>query len=198
MKAGDRIPDAVLDRPVNGLNLAPGTLRDQLGDELVLLVFLRHFGCIFCRETLADMRALAERDPRFPEPLFFFQGSPTEGRAFLRRYWPSLRAVADPEAEIYEAFGIGRGNVVQMFRPAVWAAHSRAQAKGHALGERSGDIWRMPGVFLAHGPEILWAHTYRHAADHPDYGLICELADSMGSDDPARRDRDRPATLSPS
>jgi hypothetical protein len=180
VKAGDRIPDALLDRPVSGLNLVPGTLRDQLGENVNLLVFLRHFGCIFCRETLADMRALAERDDRFPNPIFFFQGSPTEGRAFLRRYWPSLRAVADPDAVFYEGFGVARGGMVQMFRPAVWAARSRAEAKGLANGERSGDIWRMPGVFLARGAEILWSHDFRHAADHPDYERVCELAATAG------------------
>lgn len=33
-----------LDTPVDGLNLRPGTLRDQLGPAPTLLVFLRHFG----------------------------------------------------------------------------------------------------------------------------------------------------------
>ena len=33
-----------LDTPVAGLNLLPGTLRDQLGATPTLLVFLRHFG----------------------------------------------------------------------------------------------------------------------------------------------------------
>ena len=176
MKAGERIPEALLERPVTGLNLAPGGLREQLGEDLTLLVFLRHFGCIFCRETLADMRGMAESDPRFPAPLFCFQGTPTEGRAFLRRYWPELRAIADPSAELYEAFGVGRGGVIKMFRPAVWAAKTAAEAKGHQNGERAGDVWRMPGVFLARGPEVLWSHEYRHAADHPDYGHICEIA----------------------
>ncbi len=37
------LPDPLLDRPVEGLNLAPGGLRDQL-DGPTLLVFLRHFG----------------------------------------------------------------------------------------------------------------------------------------------------------
>ena len=38
------IPDTVLDREVRGLNLCPGSLREQLGDQLTLLAFLRHFG----------------------------------------------------------------------------------------------------------------------------------------------------------
>lgn len=35
------LPPDLLDRPVEGLNLAPGTLGDQL-DGPTLLVFLRH------------------------------------------------------------------------------------------------------------------------------------------------------------
>ena len=40
----DRLPPALLDHPVAGLNLDPGPLRAQLGAEPTLLVFLRHFG----------------------------------------------------------------------------------------------------------------------------------------------------------
>jgi hypothetical protein len=176
MRAGKDIPKELLDRSVTGLNLAPGTLRDQLGSGLNLLVFLRHFGCMFCRETLSDVRSISESDPRFPRSLFVFQGSPTEGRAFLRRYWPGLRAVSDPGAELYDGFGVQRGGLLKMLGPAVWSAKSRAEGKGHRNGERMGDIWRMPGLFLTRGSAILWAHEYRHAADHPDYRLISELA----------------------
>jgi hypothetical protein len=170
------IPDGVLDLQVNGLNLVPGRLRDQLESGLNLLVFLRHFGCMFCRETLSDMRAVADNDDRFPRPIFFFQGTATEGRALLRGHWPQVRAVADPSAAFYRAFGIERGGLVQMFGPGVWAGRSRARAKGHRNGERGADIWRMPGIALVQGSKILWAHEYRHAADHPDYEHICELA----------------------
>jgi len=178
MRVGERIPDELLDRFVAGTNLVPGTLRDQLGPEPTLFVFLRHFGCIFCRETLSEMRAISGSDPRFPKSLFFFQGSPTEGRVFLRRYWPGVPAIADPSASFYEAFGIERSGLVRMLGPSVWSAQSRARAKGHRNGERSGDIWRMPGVFLCHESKILWAHEYGHAGDHPDYQVISEVAAS--------------------
>ena len=39
-----QIAAATLATPVTGLNLAPGTLRDQLGATPTLLVFIRQFG----------------------------------------------------------------------------------------------------------------------------------------------------------
>ena len=44
MKTGNAVPDKVLDRPIEGSNLAGATLREELGNEPRLLVFLRHFG----------------------------------------------------------------------------------------------------------------------------------------------------------
>lgn len=169
------IPDAALAAPVSGVGLVPGTLADQLdasGDEVSLLVFLRHFGCIFCRETLADLRAASEADPDYPRVLFFFQGSATEGRAFLRRYWPDARAVADPELQFYDYFGVRRAGFIEALGPRVLLAQRRAKSKGHENGDRSGDIWRMPGVFAVAGREIVWAHHPTHAADHPDFEAI--------------------------
>ena len=39
-----RLTEDLLSRPVAGLNLVPGMLRDQLGAGGDLLVFLRHLG----------------------------------------------------------------------------------------------------------------------------------------------------------
>ena len=173
----DRIPDELLARYVNGVNLMPGTLRDQLGAVPTLLVFLRHFGCPFCKETLAGLRQAAQDNPSFPPVLFFYQGSPTEGRAFLRRYWPEARAIADPEALFYEGMGVGRGGLLQMFHPGVVPALIRARAAGHLDGEGSGgDSRRMPGLFVARGAELVWSHRARHQADPPEFARIPALA----------------------
>ncbi len=168
----ESIPEEVLDRPVTGVNLVPGKLRDQLIGPPVLLVFLRHFGCIFCREALADLRAAQESDLDYPPVLLFAQTSTTEARAFMRRYWPEARVVTDPDLQLYDAFGVARASLMKALGPKVLAARSRARAKGHEGGPRSGDIWRMPGVFVAHEGKILWRYEPTHAADHPDFAAI--------------------------
>ena len=184
MNEGRPIDGESLAAPVTGVGLVPGTLGDQLeasGDRVSLLVFLRHFGCIFCRETIADLRAASEADPAYPDVLFFFQGSATEGRAFLRRYWPGARAVADPELAFYERFGVRRATFLEALGPAVvLGARRRAQAKGHENGPRDGDIWRMPGIFAVANERIVWAHHPRHAADHPDFAAIPSLVSGAG------------------
>jgi len=173
------LTEEVLEAPVTGLNLAPGRLRDQLGEEATLLVFLRHLGCIFCRETVADLRAITDREPAFPPVLLFTQSTPVELRAFLRRDWPTARAISDPERRFYAAFGIERMSPFGLLRPALWSAERRARAKGIEGGERSGDIWRMPGVFLARRRQIVWSHEFRHAGDHPDWARIPALAAAL-------------------
>ncbi len=170
----ETIPREVLARPVVGVGLSPGSLGDQLGDGGTLLVFLRHFGCIFCKEAVADLREAAEAAPAYPEILFFTQGSPRESRAFLRE-WPGARAVSDPELAFYEAFGIRRASLLEALGPAVFKARFRARAKGHANGPPDGDIWRMPGCLLVEDDRIVWRFEAEHAADHPDFTTIPAL-----------------------
>lgn len=40
----DRIPDDVLDRPIDGLNLRGSTLRTELSGGPAVIAFLRHLG----------------------------------------------------------------------------------------------------------------------------------------------------------
>lgn len=177
------IPPETLDASVNGVGLVPGSLGDQLGEGVSLLVFLRHFGCMFCRETIADLKAASDANPDYPDVLFFFQGTPTEGRAFLRRYWPEARAVADPELDFYERFGVRQGSLLEALGPSVLLASRRARKKGHENGPREGDVWRMPGVFAVEGGAIVWAHHPRHAADHPDFARLGEQLAAAGVND---------------
>ena len=176
MEPGHAIPAALLDETVVGVNLVPGTLGDQLGDGPTLLVFLRQLGCIFCRETVGRLRATTAARSDYPGVLFFFQGTSTEGRVFLSRAWPEARAVADRQKRFYEAFGVARGGLRQMFGPGVWAARRRAADAGHAQGERLGDVWMMPGVFWVEGGRVVWRHAYGHAGDAPDFERLPELA----------------------
>lgn len=173
------IPEEVLSTPVSGVNLALGSLRRQLAPAGTLLVFLRQLGCAFCRETIGDLAACAGSRADYPKVLFFFQGGPSEGRALLRGLWPDAHAIADPEKRFYAAFGVERGSLWQMLGPEVWRAQTRARTKGHVQGARVGDVWMMPGTLLVRDERVVWSHAYRHAADHPEFAKIPDLARAL-------------------
>lgn len=78
-----RIPKDILEREVIGLNLAGRTLAGQLTAPVNLLVFLRHFGCVFCREMVADVRNAATQEANYPNVVFFYQGTVEQGQDFL-------------------------------------------------------------------------------------------------------------------
>lgn len=171
------IADHILDLPICGVNLKAKTLREELGSEPTLLVFVRHFGCIFCREMIADIGRAAEKIPNYPSALFFYQGTAEEGREFFPRLWSKARAIADLPKTFYDAFGLERGTIGQMFGAEVWACGLRAAAKGHFIGLPVGDPWTMPGLFYVQGNQILWQHDFKHAGDHPDFeALPAQLA----------------------
>ena len=172
LDAPNRLSDAVLDAEVDGVGLASGTLRDQLSGP-TLIAFLRHFGCPFCREMVADLRDLSDDLDEALPVLFVYQNTPEAGAEFFRSTWPEARAVADPERCLYEAFGVGRAGVGQALNPGVWACTLRAVSRGHLPGVPDSDPRTMPGLFIV-GPEgaVAWSHDFAHAADHPDFRPI--------------------------
>ncbi|HEY7115451.1 MAG TPA: SelL-related redox protein [Tepidisphaeraceae bacterium] len=170
------IANDILGTPVDGLNLhggdAGGTLGDQMGDRATLLVFLRHFGCMFCRETVRDLRRISADHPDYPPILFFCHTSVDEGRSFFAEYWPEARAVADPAKRFYTALGLRKATLNQLVGVRVWTCGFRAMSKGNFVGKPIGDPWIMPGAFLVHGGEIVWSHRFRHQGDNPDWMVV--------------------------
>lgn len=122
---------------------------------------------------MAELRQHAQADPSYPEIVLFFQGSSAEGEAFFARLWPEARAVSDTDLTFYNAFGIERGGLREMFGRDVWACGARAARKGHFVGRPVGDPWIMPGLFLVDDDgTVLWQHDFAHAGDHPDWSAV--------------------------
>jgi peroxiredoxin len=170
----DSIAPDIFRSAVQGLNLTEGggTLADQIGDRPTLLVFLRHFGCQFCREMVHDLRQIAGELAAYPPVLFFFMGTVEEGRTFFEQHWPEARAVADEAKAFYTAFGVRRATFGQMFGIQVWTCRLRALSKGNFVGRAVGDPWIMPGAFLVHASDVLWSHLFQHQGDRPDWRTI--------------------------
>jgi hypothetical protein len=111
------------------------------------------------------------RDPAFPASLFVYMGTPEQG-GVLTDLWPEVRAIADPDARLYDAFGLTRGGFGQVLSPRVWLRGFQAMARGHSVGRPVGDVWRMPGYFLIEAGHVTWYYRPRDSADHPHWDAV--------------------------
>ena len=68
----------------------------------VLLIFLRHFGCSFCRQAISDVAELREElARRGVRPVFVHLGTPERAKPFFDYYGiGDVERVSDPEARI--------------------------------------------------------------------------------------------------
>jgi thiol-disulfide isomerase/thioredoxin len=140
----------------------------------VLLVFLRHFGCSFCRKAISDVADLREElEMRGVRPVFVHLGPPDLAKVYFEYYGLSeVERVHDPEAVVYQlpVFALGRKNpFLQALNPVVWAGWLKGAIFKHGIGKIEGDGHQMPGIFFLRGAKIVRAFKYRTIADEPDY-----------------------------
>src|SRR5689334_19890276 len=128
------------------------TMERLSADRPVLLVFLRHFGCTFCREAVCEIEKLRPQLESLGTALAVAHLS-TEERAhrfFKPHHFEDLPRLADPEGRLYAAFGLVRAKWRQYLNPQTIARMFSAWAHGNFVGAPDGDVERMPGVFLIH------------------------------------------------
>src|SRR5882757_3160394 len=84
----------------------------------VLLVFLRHFGCSFCRQAISDVADLrGELDKRGVRPVFVHLGTPERAKPFFDYYGiGDVERVSDPQKQVY------RLSIFQLGRSSPWMA----------------------------------------------------------------------------
>jgi peroxiredoxin len=144
--------------------------------QSLLIVFLRHSGCTFCREALADLR---EQRPRLEAAglklVVVHMGDESAGLALTSPYGlQDISRISDPSCTLYRAYDLERGRVSQLLGPAVWwRGFLAAIVQRHGVGPAGGDGFQMPGAFVVRDGAIVKAYRHRTAADRPDY---CELA----------------------
>lgn len=110
--------------------------------------------------------------------------SPAEGKSAASvcgMFGIPFKCLGDPTGEAYDAFGLGRGNLNQMFSLHTFSRAVLAFFRGHRQGLALGDRFRLPGVFIiGQGGGTQWAWRGRDAADHPSPRVILSALDETG------------------
>jgi peroxiredoxin len=156
------------------------TLQELSWQRPLMLVFLRQFGCPFCRETLTDLRnrrvAIEDSGLRI---VLVHMGTDERAAEILEEYGlGSVDRVEDPECELYRAFGLGRANFWQLFGLRVWLrVIQSAFIERNGFGPLEGDGFRMPGVFVLHRGRLVTSYRHTLVSARPDYLTLARCAE---------------------
>jgi peroxiredoxin len=147
----------------------------------LLVVFLRHAGCTFCRETLGDLAAhRSEIEAKGTRLALVHMGTARGFAAFAGSYdLADVPAVSDPERRLYRGIGLQRGKILQLLGWNVWLRGAQAFFSGHRVGTLEGDGTQMPGAFLLYQGRVVRSFIHKTAADRPDYLDLCQFTNTL-------------------
>ena len=150
------------------------SMLDLVDESPVLLIFLRHFACAFCAQTLDRVSQLRPQiEAKGVRPVFVHLGSPERAKPYFDYYHLSeIERISNPEATLYQlpAFRLSRTNpYLHFFSLTVWRGWLRGALFKYGIGLIKEDADQMPGVFFLKERKIVRAFRHRTIADEPDY-----------------------------
>jgi peroxiredoxin len=105
--------------------------------------------------------------------VFMYRAKPT--RNFCRQRGVDLDCLGDPERELYEAVGLERGGMKELYSPKVAIRAIGAARKGAVGGKPEGDTKQMPGTFVVgRDGRIVYAHYNADQSDNPKMEEVLE------------------------
>jgi peroxiredoxin len=131
---------------VQDLNGDAQLLGEVRGNRAGVIVLVRHFGCIFCRQRLAEL--VAESTP-YPDSEYAVwvigNGTALMAQDFVETYAITRPVFTDPSRKIYKALGMNRNfgiNLTTLKQSFV------AFKQGHRQTDVQGDPWQQGGVVV--------------------------------------------------
>jgi len=157
------------------------SLSEASEGRAVMLVFLRHFGCVFCREAMKDIgKRKAEWKKKNINVILVHMSDDETAKKYFAKYGVAgFEHISDPETRLYASFGLGKGRVSQLFGLKNFIRGFETTIKGIPIGVRQiGDGFQMPGVFLIRNSMIMDSYIHASAADRPDYESLIQCCAS--------------------
>lgn len=150
----------------NGAGVRLGAL---WAERPVVLVLIRHFGCLFCKEQVAELGKVTGRiHDAGAEIVVVGNGGPQHVQWFIEDFGLQTPVYTDPSEEAYRVVGAKRGILTSVHPGAIKAALS-ARRKGFKQTKTMGDAWQQGGVFIVMPDGSMpFRYVSDYAGDHPE------------------------------
>jgi len=146
---------------------------DLSKEQPIILIFLRHFGCVFCKEALKDLSEMTEKfDLNKVKLVLVHMAEPKIADQYFEDYKLSEASrISDPDLNFYTRFGLIKGSFSQLYGLSSWMRGFSLQQEGFKseLSKQLGDATQMPGIFKIHDGKIIDSYIHKKASERPDY-----------------------------
>ena len=114
------------------------------GGRAGIMVLVRHYGCIFCRQRIAELIAEADAHPSLDLAVMVIgNGTSHMAADFVERHAIHVPVFTDPSRKIYQELGMRRMFGIN------WKSVKQGIAAfrdGHRQSAVQGDVWQQGGI----------------------------------------------------
>jgi peroxiredoxin len=173
------VPRALADATVLDENKQVVRLGDVWAKQPVVLTFVRHFGCIFCREHVVELQKEIERVHQLgAEIVVIGNGAPHFIPGFRELTGFDGPIYTDPSRRSYDLASMKRGWSTFLNARAVTNL-ARAFVGGARQGSVQGDPSQQGGTLVVAPPgRILFHHVSETAGDHPKLAKLLAVLEA--------------------
>jgi hypothetical protein len=146
------------------------TLKEVVAGQVTLLLFLRHFGCMLCRQACGELAAFKERLEELGVRIVAIgNGTPAMAKNFKSEFNFPGKLYVDQLRKIYKLLNLRRD-----FKSALGlrslAAAANAIKKGYRQGQTQGDLLQLGGLFIySEKNGFIYQHASKYAGDYANY-----------------------------
>jgi len=160
--------DAIADIALPDQDESPVRLRDLWADGPAVIVWLRQFGCPFCRAYAVQLnRARGRFQEAGARLVLIGQGTPDDARRFRRHLGIDLQILTDIDRVTYLWAGTKLAALDELIGPRVVARGLLAMAQNRVLlGHNTADEAQLGGsIIVTPNRTIVFSHISRDASD---------------------------------
>jgi peroxiredoxin len=146
----------------------PHRLGDLWRDTPAVLVFLRHFGCLHCREHAVELRDRYEDLQRKGiELVAIGTGDQRYAGAFVRDEHIPYLVLVDDDAKAARAASVGVASWYRLLHPSTWPATVATWKRGYRVHQPGKRVTQLGATFvIGPGDQVRYSHVDADSTDH--------------------------------
>ena len=173
LNTGDKAPDFRFITPWD----EETNFYDAVGNNPVVLIFLRYYGCPVCQMEMAKIKQDIDLVRKKGGRVFVALQSPPETLASLtnREDWP-FTIISDPQGKIFQLYGVEAGGIIKYLHPAGLIAAIKAVRQGFRHGKFEGKETQLPAAFSMTADKVLkYTHYGENISDIPSLAKLISV-----------------------